>query len=309
MSLRRHAFTLIELLVVIAIISILIGLLLPAVQKIREAANRMKCTSHLKQMGLALHNYHDTNSALPPGVDAKRFSAQVYLLPYIEQDNLHRTIAMNLMATDPANAPPKAVPVPIFRCPSDPQSSFPAGFSGNTYLGNYGSGILWAQASTDGIFNFQGKPLKLSDIRDGASNTAAFSERRAGDFNNGQATDATDLFQTAGAAAPTTADQAVATCQGINPTDLANQWRSDYGGYWIQGFHMTLYTHAGLPNTRSCAFPPGAMMMVANSAHMGGINVGLCDGSVRFVGRGISTATWRAIGSRNGGETISDPEF
>ena len=304
MSLRRHAFTLIELLVVIAIIAILMGLLLPAVQKIREAANRMKCTSHLKQIGLAMHNYENTFQKLPPGVDANRFAAQAHLLPFMEQDNLHATISFNLMATDAANAAPKAKKVPIYACPSDFQSDFPAGFSGNSYVFNYGSGILWAQPVTDGVFNFNGKPLKMADIRDGTSNTAAFCERRAGDFNNGIATDATDLFQTPGMAAPTTPDQAMANCQGINPTDLSNQWRSDYGGYWIQGFHMTLYTHAGPPNTRSCAFPPGAMLMVANSAHLGGVNLGLCDGSVRFVARGVDVGVWRAVGSRNGAETI-----
>ncbi len=299
----RPAFTLIELLVVIAIIAILIALLVPAVQKVREAAARAHCQNNLKQIGVALHNYHDTNKHFPAGGDTKSIAAQAYLLPYIEQDSVYRTIDFTQTAGSAANAAPRGQKIPMYLCPSDPQGSVPAGFGGNNYVFNYGNDIKWAQTETNGVFYFGGNWTKFASITDGTSNTAAFSERRLGDFNNAIATDATDLFANIGYPG-NDVNLAVSMCQGIDPKNLAYQWRSDYGGYWLQIFHMTLYTHAGLPNMRSCAYPPDRMMMVANSGHTGGLNLLLCDGAARFVSNSIGLATWRALGSRNGGEIL-----
>jgi prepilin-type N-terminal cleavage/methylation domain-containing protein len=304
MTRKRPGFTLIELLVVIAIIAILIGLLLPAVQKVRAAAARSKCQNNLKQIGLALHSYHDANGRFPSAVDPLKFSSLAYLLPYVEQANLYATINFTVTADNAANAGPRGQKVPIYLCPSDPQSSFPAGWSGNSYVANYGSDILWAQQNTQGVFFFGANGVTMTDISDGTSNTAAFCERRIGDFSNAVASDATDLFQ--GSSPPSSPDQAYALCQSVNPNSLSSQWRSDYGAYWIQGWHMTLYTHAGPPNSRSCAFPPSSMMMVANSAHEQGVNLLLCDGSVRFARSSISLSTWRALGTRNGGEVLGN---
>jgi prepilin-type N-terminal cleavage/methylation domain-containing protein/prepilin-type processing-associated H-X9-DG protein len=299
---RRKGFTLIELLVVIAIIAILIGLLLPAVQKVREAAARAQCQNNLKQIGLAMHNYHDTYKRLPAGGDALGFSAHAYLLPYLEQNNLYVTINFTVSPTAAANSVPAGTPLQAFVCPSDPQNSLPAGQGGNNYVWNYGSDMLFFSSQTGGVFMFGNTKVTLQGITDGTSNTAAFSERRKGDFNNAVLTPATDLFLPPGS--PTTDGQAVAMCATVDTTNVGLVWRSDFGALWIQALHYTLYQHVSPPNTNECAFPPANCVMPANSGHTGGVNAVLCDGSVRFVANGISVATWSAVGTRNGGEII-----
>jgi prepilin-type N-terminal cleavage/methylation domain-containing protein len=122
---RRRAFTLVELLVVIAIVGVLMGLLLPAVQKVREAASRLKCQNNLKQLGLALHGFHDSNGYLPPGmlmetnIQDSFHTGFAYLLPYIEQDNVHRLIHFDKQWYDPVNYTAVAQQVPLFYCPSN----------------------------------------------------------------------------------------------------------------------------------------------------------------------------------------------
>src|SRR5262249_52762419 len=126
----RSGFTLIELLVVLAIIALLVGLLLPAVQRVREAANRVKCANNLKQIGLACHAYHDSRGSFPPGYTAWPSSDPLatspgwgwaaYLLPFLEQSNLSQSIQFNLPIEHPANADTRLTRLPLFLCPSDP---------------------------------------------------------------------------------------------------------------------------------------------------------------------------------------------
>jgi prepilin-type N-terminal cleavage/methylation domain-containing protein/prepilin-type processing-associated H-X9-DG protein len=208
---RKPGFTLIELLVVIAIIAILIGLLLPAVQKIREAANRMKCSNNLKQVGLALHNYHDTVGALPPGASADKApwrnggssddnwgsSWMVHILSYVEQDNINRQwqfFGQSGWQNANDNALIKGKPVPIYRCPSSvlPQTN-PymttrpgSGGLGSFYTSYVAIGGSYIDAgvvsfgtnlySTQGCM-FGNSKVNFSDITDGLSNTIVVGEQ------------------------------------------------------------------------------------------------------------------------------------
>src|SRR5262245_41262269 len=208
MAPTRRAFTLIELLVVIAIIAVLMALLMPAVQKCREAMYRIWCGNNLKQIGLAMHDYHGDHGAFPPGGHgpifgppfAERFSAHSLLLPYLEKKPVFDSINFTVPPSHPLNAVPRGTAVKAFLCPWDGERT-PSGWAGNNYVANYGSRILYgADANNaDGVFPFQHVPNRVkgvafADIRDGSSYTAAFSERIKGDWSNGIITDPSDLF-------------------------------------------------------------------------------------------------------------------
>ena len=307
----RAGFTLIELLVVIAIIAILIGLLLPAVQKVREAAARMTCSNNLKQLSLASHGYHDANGVLPLGRSGPltNISTHAFILPYIEQDNVFKLVDFTVRWDHANNTVSRGTAIKTFLCPSDPVSSVPAGWAGTNYRSNQGSNLLHAQPSGSNA----GMPApngpfvpeiahKLTSITDGTSNTAAWSEHLKGDFSNGVSSP-TDTFWPK--TYPNTADEAVALCGAIDPNDLNFQRVSDVGAPWLQGYHSTTaYFHVSGPNTRSCMYPPGRIATTASSAHPGGVMVSLCDGSVRFVRDSIPIGAWRAMGSKDGGEVF-----
>ena len=332
----RPAFTLIELLVVIAIIAILIGLLLPAVQKVREAAARLKCQNNLKQLGLALHNYEGANQNFPPGRAAFPLvvSEQGRILAYIEQDNLGRNVDVTkvpLYNANPASFPvtpgnylASITPVKLFVCPRDPMGGLnptafatqPDGtvsatdrYAGTNYVTCIGSGdgsadntgTWWGQYKTsDGLFGQT--PVTIAGVTDGLSNTVAMSESTMG-VGGPDVTGAT----------PTSAAKQVLTLSGSTVTSDANcaaggTWSNMRGAKWINGHYADAnYNHHLLPNDprwdcSNASHNPG--QAAARSYHTGGVNVLLGDGSVRFVRNAIDPFTWRGLATRAGGEVL-----
>jgi prepilin-type N-terminal cleavage/methylation domain-containing protein/prepilin-type processing-associated H-X9-DG protein len=303
-DLRRPAFTLIELLVVIAIIAILIGLLLPAVQKVREAAARTKCQNNLKQIGLALHNYHDANAALPPGgtTGASLFGFHVFILPFIEQANLYADpsrINFSKPWWDDANNGVMQTRVPIYYCPSFDLEKGTNSLTGASVYSTHYFGVMGAKGPG---YSFQGaatpvqrggfadngvlyrdSQVRLTDVPDGTANTFAVGE--------------------------------IAWAPEALPG----------GGYamhrrgWVEGVDG-----AGDGNTahacKNINFALNARGYVASvmtveyfndisfgSRHGGGANFVFADGSVRFVAQSVEVALYKNTASRNGGEVNTVP--
>jgi prepilin-type N-terminal cleavage/methylation domain-containing protein/prepilin-type processing-associated H-X9-DG protein len=320
---RRSGFTLIELLVVIAIIAILIALLVPAVQKVREAAARAQCTNNLKQIALALHSFHDANKKFPEARDPfpLAFSPQAHLLPYLELQTIYDMIdftgANGATSTyKGVNAPAASMPVPVFNCPSDigrvigGNGAAPGViFGGNNYssctgTGNSSSGVINGDyVSGDGVFLLvPGGPITMNAITDGTSNTAAFSESVYGDGT---------APLTGGLMNPDPLNLALdISGNGMDPVTCAST--TTYTGQrcdrWINGGYLsTAYNHWTTPNspTLDCLNSANNFgLKTARSRHPGGVNLGLCDGSVRFVSEDINFGTWQALATRASNDTI-----
>ena len=205
-STRRQpsAFTLIELVILVAILAVLVGLLVPAIQKVREAANRIQCSNKLRQIGLALHHYHDAYHTFPPGgvewrrpgdYTKRQLAWCVFLLPYLEQENLYRSLKLNKPFDSPDNAQGAAAVLAVFLCPSKPRTDYR--FEGRgvcDYGGIFGQAVFGDNNPPNGTLLFD-KPIRIPMIADGTSCTVMVSEDTQ--RHDGQWINAMNLFDVA----------------------------------------------------------------------------------------------------------------
>ena len=323
----HRAFTLVELLVVIAIIGTLVGLLLPAVQAAREAARRSSCQNNMKQMGLALLNYESAKKKYPPVCQisttqvSDSFSAQAYLLPYIEQGNVSNLIDFTKSFTQQQQV--AGVRIATFICPSEVKDQPNNAIAGITHQPiNYGASCgTWfqfdpaSQQTGNGSFavNMQ---MRQQDFIDGTSKSVAFGEVKA--------------YQAAildsgnpggvGAAIPSTPAEVISL--GGTPTaDIGHtQWVN--GIILHSGISHTFAPNTAIPMTINgkqvdCDFTssrlgrtttlPTYTVFTSRSYHPAGVGVAMMDGSVQNVSSDVDLAVWRALGTRAGGESVQLP--
>lgn len=335
---HRGGLTLVESLVVIAIVGILLALLAPAVQGAREAARRLQCQNQLKQLALALHQYHDLAGTFPmacglphyaggelvsPILYHKQFSLYTQLLPQLEARALFDGINFEADMQDPylfpgptpgapsANSTAMATHLGVFACPSDSMSR--RGWAGNTnYRVNLGSD-RWAtliDAPTNGpVMSYRCRPIAA--IKDGLSRTVAFSEKLVGDPERSSLNPRTDML-VGGLGLPYSAEESLDACRSGAST--SSEYMTETGVVWFVGtLSQTCYNHVILPNstTPDCVLGltnPVNGLFGARSNHPGGVNSAMADGSVRFISNSIQRHAWAALGTAAGGELIDGNE-
>jgi len=333
---RRPGFSLIEVLVVVTVTGILIALLLPAIQATRETARRISCSNNLAQIGLALHNYHDSHRVLPFGcgtdydgvvsslgtLNDRRYSTHSQILPQLDRQNIYHQLHFDVAPFAPyvnsgaydqeclaskglsaINGPAAMTRISVFLCPSD-IDRLESLWGHNNYRSCNGSG--WQGRLGNGMFG-QNSSVRLEDVRDGLSQTAMFSERCKGTWNHDLFDSLSDIYDARGIWSEETFRE---FCQSLSPaTARAYHQNVDSGQNWLEAnFNWTRYNHLVAPNAVSCknGFTWDGVGMAASSRHAGGVNVLFGDGHVKFVGNTIEVGTWRALGSIQDGDTVGE---
>ena len=339
---KPKAFTLIELLVVIAIIAILIGLLLPAVQKVREASSRAQCSNNLKQLGLAMHSYHDVFRIFPRNYTfvgtnvGSALSVNYLLLPYLEQNNLFQKM---LLPANPAVGDSAAwnndwnaanTRLSVFICPSSETApdrsavSLPYGGPGCNYGWSTGSSVEtnWAGTRFNGMISYK-SDTKMGDVSDGLSNTILASELLTGSgANSGAGVFPRDIFYTNDGLFNAVVNKNFPTQTELDTIGNAAKTspsgvRGSLGGNWAwyAAGQSTLNTAAPpnwqFPTAGGRCCPSGAHdwdfgIIPPRSRHTGGVNTLFGDGSLRFIQNSVTLITFQCLGNRADGQVLGD---
>jgi prepilin-type processing-associated H-X9-DG protein len=298
------------------------------VQKVREAAARTQCINNLKQIGIAMHNHHASEKCFPvggmsspysTGTTASNATALVQLLPYLDQGNLYNKADLNQSIQAAANDPSVTTQeVSVFLCPSDPTGAKITNYGRCNYLASIGADarVNNTDGSTGGAFhrptppspNVPGaaKGFKIAHFLDGTSNTSAFAEVKRGPCTG---TSPSELMVYGGFTPTQIANNAPTGCNVTTTTTF-----SYIGASYFRASVMWTgyYNHTVRPNDTAFFNCVDTTLLkghiAARSYHPGGVNVLLCDGTVRFISNGISLATWQAIGTRAGNETVTIPD-
>lgn len=338
---NRKAFTLIELLVVIAIIAILVALLLPAVQQAREAARRTQCKNNLKQIGIAMHNYHDVYNQFPPSVGwnpgpayandiTASFSDKVFMLPMLERANEFSRLRYDQYPYHHwyrGSNTSLSGRLPVFNCPSNANPN-QGGPDGNfTYAINMGvqrltltgtNPISGWEGRHNGIGSYLGNPgnqdaqVNFQAITDGSSNTAAYSEFGMIQFIPEPYTQPRSMQLKTWVGGNTHTEIRTQCLAQTASADNGGGRHAMRGAGWAWSFvgAGAAYTHNMNPNETSCYSNEGdwygSTLMSASSWHTGGVQICLADGSVKFISDNIDNGTWVKIGARNDGQVIGE---
>lgn len=330
---RRTGITIIEVLVVISILALIAAILLPAVMHVREGQRRMVCQSQLKDLSLALAQFHAVHGKYPRALDGgptnsknltSSFSPQAYLLPYLDQVPLYNRVNFSLVTVEPLNpaisqgvlAPVSGKQISSFVCPSDNRGS--GILPGNSYRACLGIGPLYGElpGRTDGGAFIAGKNRRAADFLDGLGTTVAFSERRLGSWESDYVPH-DDIWYAGidelGIQPPLNEMLQLCAMSSGTPAEIYQYM----GSLWLYGsFENTWYVHARRPNEPAPACSSGILgvpigprtsnaVVGASSRHRQGVNTAFMDGAVKFVSDEIDLDVWRALSTIRAKEPIS----